>query len=421
MRRPRLRQTVLLVGLAGGAAALVAAACGQPYSASPEPSVPDAGGDADPAADAGGDAAPADPCEHARAPSPPAVDDAPDTELPPFFVALRQVTIANKQDQIVGYDLDGVCTCDTRASTAHAGQPSCAAATAACDVEGGVDNAASVLLAQSSPFFSFDLATQSLVASGRRTLLVQIAKYNGKPNDKAVAFAVTLSDGIREKVCPTSGVDPNYGTWTPGWCADDKWSLPSDAVLPTTKQPLLQGVGFVRDGVLSLQIPSGLQLPFTSAASLPIGGAVMTGRLVPLGEDLLPRDRTRAPTAREQRLYALDNGVVGGRIKAVELLAAIGTVEQVLDGDAGNVQLCNVPFFGLVRDSLCGAVDIASAPSLDFAPSGACDALSIGFAFTAFPALVGDVRVGTPDVNPCAAGPDGQPSDAGADPPYRCK
>jgi hypothetical protein len=147
----------------------------------------------------------------------------------------------------------------------------------------------------------------------------------------------------------------------------------------------------------------------------------MTGRLVPLGEDLLPRDRTRVPTAREQRLYALDNGVVGGRIKAVELLAAIGTVEQPLGGDAGNAQLCTVPFFGLVRDSLCGAVDIASAPALDFAPSGACDALSIGFAFTAFPALAGDVRVGTPDVNPCTAGPDGQPPDAGADPPYRCK
>jgi hypothetical protein len=419
MTGARFRQTLLLAALTGGAAALVAAACGQPYSASPEPAT-DAGLEAE-AAIADADAAPVDPCEHTRAPSLPAVDDAPDSELPPFFVALRQVTIANKQDQIVGYDLDGVCTCDTRPSTAHAGQPSCAAATPACDVEGGVDNAASVLLAQSSPLFSFDQATQALIASGRRTLLLQIAKYNGKPNDKAIAFAVTLSDGLRDQGCPTSGLDPTYGTWTPGWCADDRWSLLSDAVIPNTKQPLLQGVGFVRDGVLSLQIPTGLQLPFTSAASLPIRGAVLTGRLVPLGEDLLPRDPSRAPTVREQRLYALDNGVVGGRIKAVELLAAIGTVEQVVGGDAGNAQLCNLPFFSLVRDGLCGAVDIASAPALDFDPAGKCDALSIGFAFTASPALVGDVRTGTPDVNPCTAGPDGQPPDAGADPPYRCK
>ena len=419
MKRVHLRRWLLLGAAAATATSAALVACSQPYSAAV-----DAPPDGAPPSEAGSeaavvDAAVSDPCQHVRAPTPPAIDDAPGDALPPFYLAVRQITLTNQKDKIAGYDLDGVCTCESRPDTAHGGVPSCISSKPSCDLDGGIDNAVSVLAAQLSPFFSLDALPQRLIDKGRRTLLIEIGKYNGRRNDKEIAFAVALADGIYAQGCPTSTVNPVRGFWTPGWCGDDVWSFLPEAVVPATNQPLVQGLGFVHDGILSLQLQGSLLLPFDESSVLPLGGAVITGALTPLGEDLLPRDPARAPTDREKRLFSLDNALVGGRIKATQLLAALGTIDTST-GDAGPAYLCEQAGFAVAKQGVCDAVDLSSTQALDFDPQAKCDSLSVGIGFSAFPALAGDVRGATTAVNPCSAGADGEPADAGPDPPYRC-
>jgi len=424
MTRVHLRRWLLLGAAATcvmSAANATVVACGDPYSAAPDPPVDaaasDAGVDATPN---DVDATPPDPCLHARVPLPPAVDDAPGDELPPFYVAVRQIVLSNDAKSIRGFDLDGVCTCTMDPATAHLGVSSCLASKPRCDLDGGVDNAVSVLSSQLSPFFAIDTVPQKLIDHGRRTMLIEIGKYNGRRNDKEVAFGVALSDGIRTQGCPTSTFSSGKGIWTPGWCGDDAWSFLPEAVVPATNQPLIQGLGFVNDGVLTLQLEGSLLVPFDESSVLPLSGTVMTATLTPLDDELKPRDPSMAPrTEREKRLFSFDNALLAGRIKATQLLAAIGTIDTS-SGDAGPAYLCEQSSFSLARQGICDAVDLASAKALDFDPQAKCDSLSVGIGFSAFPVLPGDLHPTTIDPNPCAAGADGEPPDSGSDPPYRC-
>ena len=396
-------------------------ACSTPYTAAPDAPA-DAGTDANVLADsAPGDAAPPDPCKHVLPPAPPPLDDAPGDELPPFYIAVRTTRISNDMKTIRGFDLDGVCTCNAdKTNTAHGGGPSCLSAKPSCDLDGGVDNAVSVLAAQTSPFFSLDTLPQRLIDIGRRTLLLEIGKYNGRRNDKEIAFGVALSDGIRQQGCPTSTENVAKGIWTPGWCGDDVWSFLPEALVPATNQPLIQGLGYVTDGVITLQLDSVLQIPFDEISVIPVSGTVMTGTLTPLDDDLTPRDPSQPPaTERQKRLFALDNALIGGRVKATQLLSAVGTVDTSV-GDAGPAYLCQQSSYQLLRQGICTAVDLASTQALDFDPQAKCDSLSVGITFTAFPVLPGAVHQTNLVSNPCAAGADGEPPDAGSDPPYTC-
>jgi hypothetical protein len=384
-------------------------ACGQPYSATPDVTP---AGDAAPDAASDGPLAP-DPCVHAAPSSPPAVDDAPDIELPPFYVAVRTISLTNDPKRVVGFDLDGVCTCDTREGTAHGGQPSCTSKNVACDPEAGIDNAASALAAALTPLFPIDSVPQNIISTGRKALLIEVARYNGRRNDQDVAFGVAISDGIRVQGCPGSVKDVAKAIWSPGWCGDDPWTFLPDGVFIATKQPIVQGVGFVRDGVLTLKLETTLLLPFDEANSLPLSGVVVTGTLVPLGEDLLPRDPMRTPTDREKRLYALEGGLLGGRTKTTDLLKVIGTVNTSPAASPPSY-LCQQSTFAAIRSSVCASGDVSSIPTRDFDPTAVCDALSVGVTFTAFPVLPGDVHSTTLGSNPCTptldAGPDGAPS-----------
>jgi hypothetical protein len=415
MTRVQLRRALLGAAVSAAGVVPLLAACGDPYAETPEVPAPEAG------TDAGGGVPEAalrpDPCEHVSLPGPPLSDDAPGEELPPFFIAVRTVSLTTAAK---GFDLDGVCTCDGRPDTARDGGGSCAAAGTRCDLDGGVDNTVAVLAQELSPFFALDSIPNGLIARGRRTLLVQIGKYNGRANDKEIAVGFAMSDGIREKGCPTSVESEKPGIWMPGWCGDERWSFLPDAVLPASKQPLIQGVGYVSNGVLTMQVPT-LLVPFSEASVLTLGSAMITGNLVPLGEDLKARDRDRPPTDKEKRLWSITEGVVAGRVKAIDLLVGMGTIDRDLGGDAGRAFLCEESQFSFLRTAVCNGVDIASSKALDFDPGATCDSLSMALTYTAFPALPGDVRTIMNVFNPCNPGPDGQPPDSGADPPYRCK
>lgn len=394
-RGMRLISSVALLAVA------LAAACSTAYSSDPPPPDVDAGDDAPAPVTHDDNDATVDPCAHHSPPPPPDKDDAPDVELPTFFMAARTISLGSAMPG--GFDLDGVCSCDKDPGTAFDGGAACKApsgGTGVCDLDGGVDNSASVLTAQLSPFFAIDTLAQKIITAGRRTLLIQIGKYNGELNDKEVAVGLAMSDGIRSPGCPGSVQDPVKGTYSPGWCGTDTWSLLSSAVIPGSNQPYLQTLGYVSNGVLVFRQSNIVSVPFDEAESLDVSGSIVTGTLTPLGEDLQPRPRDRAPTDLEKRLWAVNDGTFGARTSVSDLLEALGTLAIPHDGGA-TTHLCNEALFPALRSAVCNGRDIPTKPEDDHNLDKVCDALSLAMAVTTFPVLAGDVRDPTPETTEC--------------------
>lgn len=345
--------------------------------------------------DAADGAAAGDPCAHVGPPGPPSTDDAPGEELPPFVLAIDVATL--DPAKAPGFDLDGVCTCDSRAGTAADGGPSCASRpNVVCDGDGGTDNTIATV-AQVAAANGIDRAVARLIASGERTLLLRLAQYNGRANDPEVAVGAILAEGIRTKTCADSMPSGDAGTWTPGKCGDDTWTLSSDSV-SSTGVPAVIGKGFVHDYRLVVpRFALPVTLPFTGDTVISFHEAIVSGRLVPLDANLQPRDASRAPLPAEERLYRIEDGLLAGRAKTGDVLSAIGHYPW----SAGGGPLCNQSVFPFVRQTICESADIALQPS---APANdACDALSAGVGFVAIPARPGAIVPSPPPPTACAA------------------
>ncbi len=316
----------------------------------------------------------ADPCSRAQPPSKPDGGDDP-TELPAFVLALDVVSL--DPNKVSALDLDGVCTCDT----------SCGAPIVVCDDDGGADNAVAHVAETASPFLAIDGIPNRLIAMGHRTVLLQIAKYNGLANDGKVVVGTLLGEGIHTQGCPTSVLDPQAQVWSRGGCGDDPWTLSPSSVLVTgtaTVPLVIDSDAYVRDYQLVARFNGAAPLPFNDESTIRFGSPVLTGRLVPLDETLAPRDPARAPTEKEKRLFRIEGGVLAGRVLASDLLATLGTYTKV-----GGSPLCASSAFEAVRSNVCDAVDITRTPRPD--PSVRCDALSAALGFVAIPAVAADV------------------------------
>lgn len=362
----------------------------------------------------------ADPCQHAFPPAEPDVDDAPDEVLPPFAIAVDGIQVQSDDGNAVAFDLDGVCTCETRAGTARQGQSSCLSSASKCDYDGGRDNAVSEFVTGLGAFYSVDKFPNTLIQQGRRGVLTQLGKYNGRANDRDVALGIVLSEGIHSQGCPSS--TPQQGatwdTWSPGWCGEDKWSLPEDGVFQVSSGPVFVviGKGYVRDYQLVVNFEGTVHVPFNDSYALLINSATISGKLVPLGEDLNPRDPSVPPqTDKEKRFYRVDDGVLAGRVSTHDLLAAIGSSKQSQTDE----QICLQSLYQVLKDRVCAAADIAHAKSLDFQADAGCDALSTAIRFTGKPALLGEVYKPNRAPTPCEPDVDGgEPLEAGVS--YQC-
>jgi hypothetical protein len=406
-----VNKALCLVAASLGLGALVSAfACGSRYEVA---EAPDAGvpADAEPAPDAG----PADPCAHVGPAAAPATDDATDVELPPFVLAVSDL---HAGDDSLGFDLDGVCTCDGAEGAAHAGASSCNVVGKRCDPDGGVDDGFGAFARQFASFYDIDGIMTKMIAAGRRTVLLQISKYNGRANDREVAVGLIVSEGIRVAGCPTSVYDDKKKVYSPGWCGDDAWSLSADSVLQSggQAQPISIGSAYVTDYELVVRVGGSLAMPIgEDNRPIQIGSPVIAGKLVPLGADLAPRDPSRPPAQGEERLYRVD-GVLAGRMTASDLLAAIG-MQPSAPGSSD--ELCQKgTAFQVAKQQVCDALDIARTGQLDFDPQASCDALSGALGFTAEPALRGDVQANELSPDPCTPGPTGDPLDASVT--YHC-
>lgn len=321
-----------------------------------------------------------DPCHHAVPPPEPAVDEDGDTELPPFYLAFRNVDVVAKAgDTYGGFDLDGVCTCDDRPGTAAKGTPSCTPRLRQCDLDGGIDNRAAFLIEQFAPAgFSPSRSMNEGIAEGKRGILLYIKGYNGKKNDRRVTVGAMISHGIFDGT--GCGSATGFMRSPPGWCGKDLWSYPVQHVKPTTKEPLFQGNAYVNDGVLVFRSDMPMTM-FFGRSLMTFGSPIAVGRI----------EKTQAG------LWKLQ-GMLAGRIPVTELLAATGASTDPTDGDAG---LCTSPFFVTVKKTLCEAVDIRKTDAFDF-KDGACDAVSSAMSFTAEQASVGEEQTSPTADNGCA-------------------
>lgn len=337
-----------------------------------------------------------DPCTHDQ---PAITSDRDDTDggadLPTFVLALDTVSLDSKK--VSPLDLDGVCTCDPRQGTFANGAPSCAGTVLTCDGDGGGDNALGAVIESSQVLSGIEGVSNRLIASGHRTLLLQIQKYNGLPNDSEVTVGTLVGVGIRSKACSMSVFDPAAGYWSTGKCGDDPWTIsPASGVVGGSGiAPYAIGRGYVRDGQLVVRLNNAALIPFNDESTIAFRNPILSGRLVPLGEDLAPRDPDRTPTEKEKRLFRLENGLLAARLLATDALATIGTHRQSGTG----TRLCESAGFVLLRKQFCEATDLLGQPQEKqaFDPTKPCVAISAALGFAAIPAIQAYVSdAGTP-------------------------
>ena len=353
--------------------------------------------------EAGGDAEPDQPdvgpptCSHIGPPGAPS--DGGTTALSIVFaVRTFDFTGATPANVPVGFDLDGVCTCDPTDGTPLEGGPTCTPPSqplvpGACDAPGGIDNALRGLYKDfmslpQAPVFG-DLVNQS-VACGRQTLLLALSGYNGEADDPDIAIATIFSRGIRDEHDGGTYVDADCGSPKPyptKWDGQDLWSVPDGSVDRLTGQnnpnpPYLKG--WVRNWQLVIdhrRTISGptVQLLFgdrTVETSQPIIVARIVRELVDGG-----------PGVR----FSLADGVISGRTSATSVISAVGSFRTQIGLDGGaDTYLCDpkmaVPY-QLFKSAGCSARDVTLDP--DASPDHACDALSLAVQFTAETAVFG--------------------------------
>jgi hypothetical protein len=338
---------------------------------------------------------PRDPCNHAFAPGIPDREDDGGAPTGPLYFAVHEMHLLPMSDagDALGFDLDGVCTCDPRPTTAEAGASSCVATAASgvCDSDGGVDNQLEQIIA---PYVKLGLdvdkgaAISAHIAEGKQGLLVYLNGYNGTKNDRDVSVSLLLSNGIEDPSgCSNAVVTQNNPKrYQPEWCGTDKWSYdPSSVLNGNPNLPANVGQGWVNDGVLVYQ---------AAKSTVYFGGAVLT----------LISPRTAVRLTKVGTSWHLD-GVIAGRVQDTDFLRAAGMM--AIGGDGGSTYLCTQPvLFSQLKSAMCDSLDLAESEALDF-QGRPCSAISFGFSFTADSASLGGPVSDPPAPNPCAG--DAQP------------
>lgn len=352
-----------------------------------------------------------DPCERVKPAERPAVSAGDSgADLKTFVIAIRDIAL--DLEKAPGLDLDNICTCDKRPGTNQGGKGSCIAVNKDhCDGDGGIDNQlaalASIVQATSPDSSHIDQVAARLIDQGRKTLLFEVAGYNGKANDDEVVVSVYLAEGLPEKGCPSSEPGP-VGFFIPGWCGNDSWHVSNSSVLSGTSVPSLFGKGWVTNYQLVVPFENKVVLPFGEASNAVIDRATLEGKLVPLDEGMQERDPTIPPTPAQERLWRL-KGTLVGRSSTSDILATLGAYEI---GGAG--PLCKGSNFPSIAQLVCSYADLSMTGDNLTAP---CDALSAAIGLTADPVLKGPVN---PEPDGGQMGNECSPGAPGA-PEYKCK
>ncbi len=331
------------------------------------------------AGDADGERVPG--CPLARPPPRPSANDS-EEELEPIVVALRTTSAsfdAGARAESVGYDLDGFCTCG------NSEPPSCILGESAlkCDVDGGIDNqAAEVVVAlKQLPTLKFNpVEFEAYVTDGKSTVLIEVRKYNGMPNDTQVEVSLFPSSGRMR-----DGGDPN-DLAPPNWDGKDVWTTLQAATDVFGRAKTRDQDAYVRDGILV----SKLQSPPDAGLVSPQLG--LTTQL----QDGFLTGRIGRP---DGGLWQLQSGVVAGRLSLARLLRLLSTVPD-LDDPTKFVCAGSGLSYLFVKPLICKNGDI-SASTADDGRGLPCDAVSVGVGFEATQALRGRFGNDLPIVYGC--------------------
>ena len=334
-----------------------------------------------------------DPCTHFRPPAEPLVDDAPNEKIADIIIALRRLELVQKDGvPLAGFDLDNVCTCDTRPFTAREGGASCLSSKpVACDADGGVDNAVGTALRSFASFVDIDQAVRinKRIEAGTKTLLIALTSYNGRANDKEVGVGLFTSEGIRTpSPCPDSKPSEAGAFFTPGWCGEDTWTVSSNTVNASPDNirfvPKALGSGYVTNYEFVVSLGGSAEIPF-GGYKLTVSSGLARGRLVPLDAAGNPIDTSTNPDPSTISRWRMLDGILGGRIPVTELVAAMGTA-NIPGGDAASGDIpavcSSVAIFPTIKQQICDAIDINTSARLDFSKDVVCDALSMAVTLT---------------------------------------
>jgi hypothetical protein len=322
----------------------------------------------------------ADPCQHHGPPEPPAKEDPSNGDIPPFWLAIRRsylgATAQTPDAGPPGFDLDGVCTCESSPNTAHDGGESCvprAKSKPHCDSEKGVDNEFENILKSYAGVFDLNGFT-SRVDDGSLALLVYVADYNGQANDLSVTLGFAVADGLFSTDCDPAlrindlppGSPNGNQLFRASWRGCDKWHALEDQMLGNPNEPghwtpRALGKGYVRDNVLVLK--GNVDVPiFFNESEAKVQDPIFVAPLKPV-------DSTN-PSARKR--FRMDGAQLAGRLPLRNLAEIAWTANY------NSFFVCENPgVFASMMEGFCGGIDSAESASLDF-QGKPCQSMSFG-------------------------------------------
>jgi hypothetical protein len=259
------------------------------------------------------------------------------------------------------------------------------------DYKDGRDNGLAGLISRvkiSLPQFGTD-AYLSNIATGEVSLLFGVSGYNGELNDNDVT-------GIIYSPAAFDSVPENAGK-TPQFNGQDRWPIMEDSYINGNEgEPAHKSIrGYVTNGVLVAR---------TADLNLRLRIGIASQDVTDLQITFLQPFLTAKVSKDDRGLWQLTEGVIAGRWKTEDLFKELS---RFPNPDDYPVVPVDDPFFctdsqlyPAVRAFICSLADIYSGPP---GPGNECDSLSVGIAFNAIEAKLGQ-KVETDDrVNPCGA------------------
>jgi hypothetical protein len=275
-----------------------------------------------------------------------------------------------------GLDLDHACSREDGTPTTCVVGPLAAPHK---DDGNGVDDAMGWLLVDNQVQLNRVLGVLSATTDPRVTVLLRLTGYNGQANDDQVLVEAFTTAGVEP-------VDDAGRPAEPRWNGTDHWTVSCETFATCDGGALTEvsdTMAYVSGGVLVVSNLGFLPAPISF---LQEGDGGFLTALINLNDPVLVAPLTHGDAGVE-----VHGGMLGARWRTADLIATVAT-DMCIPPDAS-------------EGFICPRADLASKAKLD-GTGHACNALSVGMAFDAYPATIN-----TSDVVPvvyngrCEAGP----------------
>lgn len=291
-------------------------------------------------------------CTPKRWPDRPSVNPGGKNDL---FGATKSMSVVDPGGGVVGFDLDGVCTCPDRGACVNR------RAGALCDtMPGGVDNRGANFL---SAFQLTDQALDESIQRGRMGIAVNVSTYNGRADDPDVVVAIYNVVGVNGHT---------DGSATASFDGNDTLITNEQTGYADTNAYVAGGVLVANFATFDLRLVSLLQgVPTTSVVTM--RSVHLVGKIEAGPSSLSMRD-----------------AVLAGRIPLATMFSRAALASSC--SDAG--------YFDQVLAGVCGQLDLP-ADEKDDGRDKPCDAISIGLRLEIVPVFIAPDAVSVPTDPPC--------------------